>query len=71
MDSGQQAWQDTKMARLSLGPRPSTTTVFLRGTRRSRIFTPILVSRRAAGDPLEPLGVLHSTERVVVTAALF
>ena len=58
------------MARSSLGPRPGMTTMFLRGTRkRSRTFTLASVSRRAAGGPLEPLGVLHSIERVVVIAA--
>jgi hypothetical protein len=45
----------------------------LRGTRKpSRTFTPPLVSRRraTAGDPLEPLGVLHSTERVVMVTVV-
>ena len=55
------------MARSSLVPRPSTITVLLRGTRRqSRTFTLALVNRRAVGDPLVQLGVLHSTETVVM-----
>jgi len=44
--------------------------LLLRGTRnQGRISTPGLVSRAAAGDPLELLGVLHSTKRVVVKVA--
>jgi hypothetical protein len=44
----------------------------LRGTRKpSRTFTPPSVSssRAPAGDPLEPLGVLHSIGRVVMVTA--
>ena len=56
------------MARLSLGPTQSTTTVLLRSTKRQgRTCNPDPSSRRlAVGDPLELLGVLHSIERVVV-----
>ena len=44
-------------------------TVLLRSTRKqSRIFTPLLVIKRAVGGPLEQLGVLHITERVVMAA---
>ena len=59
------------MARSSLVPRPSMTPeLLLRDTRRQdRRCILGSVRRRAAGDLLELLEVLHSTERVVMTAA--
>ena len=70
LDIGQQRWPDTRMARSSLGQRPSMITMLLRGTRKqSRIFTLDLVSRVVAGDPPEPLGLLLSTDMTMVTAA--
>ena len=59
------------MARSSLVPRPSMTPeLLLRDTRRQdRRCILGSVRRRAAGDLLELLEVLHSTERVVMVAA--
>ena len=56
----------------SIGPRLSMTGLRLRNTRRQdRTCIPDSVSRSraAARDPLEPLGGLHSTERVVMVIA--
>ena len=50
----------------SLGPRLNTTGLRLRNTRRqgsTSIPDSVRRSRAAAGDPLELLGVLHSTKR--------
>jgi hypothetical protein len=61
------------MADLSLGPRLCTTNLRLRNTRRQGrtcILDSVSRSRTAAGDPLEPLGVLHNTERVVMVTIL-
>ena len=60
------------MASSSLGPRLSMIGLRLRNTRRQgRTCIPDSVgrSRAAAGDPLELLGVLHSTGRVVIVIA--
>ena len=60
------------MAGSSLGPRLSTTYLLLRNTRRQdRTCIPGLVSKSktTARDPLDLLGVLHSTERVEMVAA--
>ena len=58
------------MARLSHGPRLSMIILLLRCTKnQGRTSTLGLMSRAAAGDPLELLGVLHSTERVEMVAA--
>jgi len=61
------------MARSSLVPRPSMTPeLLLRDTRRQdRRCILGSVRRRAAGDLLELLEVLHSTERVVMAVAPF
>ena len=61
------------MAGLSLGLRLSMTDLLLRNTRRQDMTCiPSLVSRSraAAGDPLELLGVLHSTERVAMVTVV-
>ena len=71
LDTGQQWMGDTRMAGSSLGPRLSTTNLLLRNTRRQgRTCVPGSVSRSRAtiGDPLEPLGVLCSIERMVMVA---
>ena len=61
------------MARSSLVPRPSMTPeLLLRDTRRQDKRCILgSVRRRAAGDLLELLEVLHSTERVVMAVAPF
>jgi hypothetical protein len=59
------------MVGLSLGPRLSTTNPLLRNTirqGRTCILGSVSRSKAAVGDPLELLGVLHSTERAVMVA---
>jgi len=61
------------MAGSSLDPRLNMINPRLRNTRRQgRTCIPDLVSssRAAAGDPLELLGVLHSTERVAMVTVV-
>jgi hypothetical protein len=62
-----------KDGRLEPRSRLSMTNLRLRNTRRQgRTCIPDSVSRSraVAGDPLEPLGVLHSTERVVMVTVV-
>ena len=57
------------MARLILGLRLNMTYLLLRSARkpsRTHLASPVSWSRAAARDPLEPLGVVQSIERVVM-----
>ena len=55
----------------SLGPSIGMIHLWRNTRRQGRTCIPDLVSksRAVAGDPLEPLGALHSTERVVMLIA--